>query len=165
MQILKFFIVAVSLIMSLNGCGSSEKIYADHDPAQDFSTYKSFGWLSEKPVVAIGEYQVSPLTMQRIMDAIVTNLEARGYLYTDNVLIADFAVGFSVGARDKAQTYTNSSSLDPWMYRSNWRWGGVYYGNYSTTSVNISTEGTLAIDIFAVARKSPGWHGNAKKRR
>ena len=35
------------LIVMLNGCGSSVKVVADHDPATDFSSYRTYQWMPE----------------------------------------------------------------------------------------------------------------------
>ena len=57
------------------------------------------------------------------------------------------------------------------FYGPHWRWGYDYYGvayprGFPRTEVTTRNyaEGSLAIDIFDVASKSPVWHGSASKR-
>ncbi len=170
MQKLQLFFALIVGSLLLAGCSSTGRTFIDQDPAQDFSSYQTFGWIEPKPMTAVGDHIVSPLSESRIMKAVQSNLESKGYRLVQDVSTADFAVSFTVGARDKIQTRTEPGRtvmFDPWLYRSNWRWGNRYYDFYypePVTTLHSYTEGTLAIDLFDVARKSPVWHGAGTKR-
>ncbi len=171
MRTLQLFIVLITSSLFIASCSSSGRIVIDQDPAQDFSSYRTFGWIEPKPMTAIGDRIVSPLTENRIMQAIQANLTTKGYRFVQDVSSADFAVSFTVGARDRTQTRTvpgrTTVMFDPWGYRDSWRWGRGYYDFYfqePVTTTTSYTEGTLAIDLFDVARKSPVWHGAGEKR-
>ncbi|WOE75340.1 DUF4136 domain-containing protein [Alterisphingorhabdus coralli] len=161
---------AVSL--SLSGCATTANITTDSDPAQDFSAYRTFGWAGENPFSPLGDYPVSPLAQQQIANGIKSTLEARGYSFVADSSKADFAVSYSVGARDKTRV-SEVPVADPYYRyygtRASWRWGRGYFPAYypsmaTETVVNNYTEGTLSIDIFDVSRRAPVWHGVGTKR-
>jgi len=168
---LKFLAISLLSSLLLIGCASTGEFYIDQDPEQDFSGYRTFAWISAKPMTAVGDHTVSPLAERRIMDAIVSTLSGKGYDFVEDPAAADFAVSFTVGARDKVKSVTHLQStpaFDPWLYRNSWRWGRGYYDYYfpqvqEVTTQRNYTEGTLAIDLFDVKRKSPVWHGIGNK--
>ncbi len=171
MSIVNRFYISLLTVFMLNACSSTGNFYVDQDPGQDFSGYRTFAWISEKPMTIVGDHTVSPLAERRFMDAIVSTLSGKGYQLVEDPASADFAVSFTVGARDQIKTRTHLQStpaFDPWLYQNNWRWGRGYYDYYfpqtrEVTTHHQYTEGTLAIDLFDVARKSPVWHGAANK--
>ncbi|MDJ0761331.1 MAG: DUF4136 domain-containing protein [Woeseiaceae bacterium] len=153
----------------LNGCATSPTVFTDHDPEQSFDDYKVFAWVGENPMINTGDRPVSPLNASRLQSAIKSELERKGYTYTEDAEQADFAVSFTVGARDKMDV-REREVLD--YYGPNWRWGYPYhYGMVAPivvprTEVTVReyVEGSLAIDIFDVKRRSPVWHADASKR-
>ena len=151
---------AVSLV-GLGGCAPSVKVTADRDPAVNLGAYQTFAWVSEHPLVGVRTDQaVSPLLEPRVMAAIRSNLEGRGYRFSQQR--PDFAIAFTVGARDKIRVDSYPAS-----YRGGWGWAGTrgYYGGYYGTETRVRqyTTGALAIDVFDVASKSPVWHGMGEK--
>ncbi len=170
MQTLKSFknrtMVGIAGLLLVTACASSPDIYVDQDPKQDFSQYKSYAWAKNPPMATDGTYKISPFAEQHISAAIQQSLAAKGYRYTENLSSADFAVAYTLGARDKIET---EAMPDP-FYGSygGWGWGYPYYPmgpaymepQYSTYT---TTQGTLAIDVYDVSRKQPVWHGVAQK--
>ncbi len=161
-----FFAVGLSLLVT--ACATIPNIVTDSDPAQDFSSYSKFAWASDNPMIAVGDHNVSGLVQKEIADSIKTTLASRGYQYVTDVQSADFAISYTVGARDKVSvsTYPDFFFAD----RLNWGWGNQYFRPYRSTIpvdrtvVRNYTEGTLSIDIYDVTRKSPVWHGKGEKR-
>ena len=163
---------ATSLLLA--GCTTVPNISYDSDPTQNFSSYRTFAWASDNPMIAVGDHGVSPFVQKEIADAIKSTLTSRGYEYTTNVSAADFAISYTVGARDKVSvdTYPDFFFAD----RMNWGWGNQYFRPIrpvrpvrpvlptERTVVRNYTEGTLSIDVYDVNRKSPVWHAAAKKR-
>ena len=160
------FAVVAGLV--LTGCTTVPNISYDSDPAQDFDSYRTFAWASDDPMIAVGDHNVSPLVQKEIADAIRSTLTARGYSYVTDVDAADFAISYTVGARDKisVETYPDFFFRD----RVNWAWGGQYFRPFrpaipvDRTITRNYTEGTLSIDFYDVKRRSPVWHAAAKKR-
>ena len=149
---------AVALVAALvTGCASMT-IRSDYDRTINFGTYRTFAWVSSDPLIRpLGaEPTVSPLNIRRIREAIEAGLTARGFTEINDSPAADFALSFTVGARDRieAQSY-------PVLYRGVWGWGGMYYG--PQMDVHSYREGVLSIDIFDGRTRQPVWHGSARK--
>jgi hypothetical protein len=153
--------IVISLVLAglVAGCAATLQARSDYDRSQDFSGYRTFAWIADDPVIApTGEQApVSPLNRQRIVDAIRSELAAKGLQQSDDRGAADFVVAFTVGARDRVDV---SSYPEP--YRSRWYWGRPYFG--MQVDVNTYREGTLAIDVFDGRTRRPVWHGVATKR-
>lgn len=147
----------------LAGCSSSPKISSrsDFNPAYFVGAWSTFTWVGETANATgqASDPSISPLVHKRIQDSIGTALFAKGYRYVADKNAADFAVGYSVGMRDKVDIQTWPSSYYRGYYGRGW--GRSYYGYGTTTEVTARsyTEGVLAIDIFAVKTSEPAWHG------
>ena len=167
---LKQIVLALIASLSLAACSTTAKINSDYDPQQDFSGYKTFSWAGDDPMTVFGEARIPPTAEPKIARAIQAELEAKGFTYVEDRTTADFAVSFSVGTRTEERV-----TQVPTTYYSNsmnWGWGRPYYpGLYPTlypqpatvSEMRVYNKGTLAIDIFDVARKSPVWHGAGVK--
>jgi Domain of unknown function (DUF4136) len=149
----------LAAVLFVAGCAATLQARSDHDASQNFSHYHTFAWMADEPMVGPpGEVnRVSPLNRRRIVDAIETELRAKGFQQTPDRAAADFVVAYTVGARDRidAQSY-------PAPYSGMWHWGWPYYGR--DVDVRTYTEGTLAIDVFDGTTHQPVWHGWASKR-
>jgi hypothetical protein len=99
------------------------------------------------------------LSQSKIQDAIRSELERKGYSFTENRDEADFVVAYTVGTRENIRT-----SHYPVGYHGSWGWHvpGSYYYIRETTEHRY-TEGTLGVDIFDNESKKPVWHGWAEK--
>ena len=140
--------------ISLAAC-TSIKVESDFDASADFSRYKTFNFISERPLIAAVNEPISPLLPGRLVNAARSELTRKGYRFVANREQADFVVSFTLGGREKIRVDSYPSS-----YRTPWVWGAPYH-----TEVNVRnyTEGTLSIDIFEVRKRSPVWHGWAVK--
>lgn len=151
--------VAMLLVaLAVGACATTIQSRSDYDPAQDFSGYRTYAWLADDPLIVPrgGDVQVSALNRRRIVEAIESELSAKGFTKAAARDSATFTVAYTVGARDRIDVASY-----PDMYRRPWRWGGPYYG--SNVDVDAYTEGTLAIDIFDGNSRQPVWHGRASK--
>lgn len=143
----------------LGACETSVQVGpTDYDETIDFSSYKSFAWISDQPLTISGERspRMTPLAETHVKNAIKDTLIGKGYAFQIDPEAADFVVAFTVGSRDKIDVRSFPSS-----YRGRWGWGGRYYGR-DVQTVRY-TKGQLAIDIFDVERHQPAWHGWASK--
>lgn len=131
---------------------------SDFYPAADFSDYRTYSWVSDSPLIQSESQRVavSPLDLRRIREAIERELDGKGFTLLDEPDTADFALSFTVGARDLI-----SMSDYPEAYRGSWRWGAPYY--WPNVDVYMYTEGMLAIDVFDNTTSEPVWHGWARK--
>lgn len=146
------------LVFVLSGCASTIETFSDHDDEVDFSVYETFAWIDEHPMVSAPDVAAAanPFMESRIQDAIRRELSLRGYRYVQTADTADLVVSFSVGGRKDL-----SVESYPVAYRHRWTWGGAYIGD--SVSVESTTEGVLAIDVFDAETRSPVWHGTARK--
>ncbi len=170
MKTVKIYSLLLSLALLLGACASTGNVFTDVDPAQDFSEYKTFTWLGDRPLNVVGDRIISSFVTSKLKNAVERELVSKGYVLASNAEEADLAVGYTIGARDKIRERLLPGRrvvFDPWMYRNDWRWGQGYYDFTYTepvTTIQEYTEGSLAIDIFDVKRNSPVWHGLANKR-
>ncbi|MFK7828283.1 MAG: DUF4136 domain-containing protein [Congregibacter sp.] len=157
----RFWAILVSTLM-LTACGTNPPVI-DYDQGANFAAYKSYAFISDKPLM-LGEGATgsSPLLEGRLMRATDTALRAKGFSKVSNPEAADFAVRFTVGARDKIRVNSYPEPYRP--YYGGWGWGGSYYAGATSTDVQQYTEGKLAIDIYDVAEHKPVWHGVATAR-
>lgn len=138
-------------LLLLVGCATGPTVQVDSDPSADVSRYRTYSWaFSGTP------RGMNPLTYQRVKQSIDANLTSRGYSQASP---GDFAVGFTLGARDKVEV----DDFGPYGagYGRGWGWGrGVGYSNVEVRNV---TEGSLTIDIYDTGTKQPVWHGVASQ--
>ncbi len=152
---LLFVLTAVSACTSLRS-GS------DQDEFARFDNYRTFSWIDSDPLVTVdpNDRPISPLTQQKITNAILGALERQGFLFQEDRETADFVVAYTVGTRDKLKVRSY-----PQPYRGDWDWQ-PFGRAYATTDVVAEnyTEGTLSVDIFDGVTQRPVWHGWATKR-
>jgi len=150
---------ALGALLALAGC-ESFKVNADYDHDVAFGNYRTFSWISDRPMISKAT-EVSPLAEGRIQRAITDNLSSKGIRYVADQAKADFVVAFSVGAREKISV--TSSPYPAGVWPGAYGYHGWGYGYYNDVDVRQFTEGRLAIDVFDVAQKRPVWHGYATK--
>jgi len=161
--------LGISVIaLYLAGCASMAPVFYDYDSAQSFDGYRTFAWINDEPMTLTGSHRPSPVVAARLTNAIKNTLEQKGFRFLEDPEQADFVVSFTVGARDQLKV-SERTVAD--FYGSHWRWGYDYFGSPKLINVPRTeltthkyTEGSLAIDVFDVQRKSPVWHGGASKR-
>lgn len=158
------------LAVILGGCSSTGPV-VDYDRAADFSNYKTYAFISDNPLMrAPGSPPGSPLLEGKLVNITDDAMQAKGFTKIENAESADFAIGFTVGARDKIKVNSYPEPYRPYYggYGRGGAWGGSYYGGGygggSNVDVQQYTEGTLAIDIYDVAEHKPVWHGIATER-
>ena len=161
-------LLLITLAMVLAACASTFEATYDHDRNHDFSSYQTFAWISEHPmVVAENVGVVNPLLESHVMNAMESGLRAKGFRLVQNPQAADFVIAFTVGSREKIRvdSYpTMAGGAYVGAYPRHWGWGGGYYGYAGTeTTVRQYTKGTLAVDIFDVKERRPVWHAVATK--
>ena len=132
---------------------------SDYYREANFAGYRTFAWVSESPLISSesSRVEISPLDLRYIREGIERELAAKGFNLVADRAAADFALAFTVGARDMIETTDYPS-----YYTGTWRWGPPYY--WPNVDVYMYTEGMLAIDVFDNATREPVWHGWARKR-
>lgn len=160
-------LIMVLASLGLAACASTFESSYDSDPAQDFSGYKTWGWISESPMIIGSSDRVpNPLLQPKIMQAIEDGLTAKGYTRVDNPEAADFAVSFTVGSREEIRVDSYPSAYAGYGMGGYRGWGGAYYGyGYGTseTRVRQTTKGMLGFDVFDVKSHRPVFHAVGTK--
>jgi hypothetical protein len=149
-------LVTISVCLLASGCESISAT-SDYDRSFDFSSYHTFSWISNSPLIGKTP-ETSPLSEGRIENAVTDVLTQKGYRFVDVGNPADFVIAFTVGARQQVRVtstpYPGGYGMTPHM------WGRPYYQDID---VREFTEGRLAIDVFDTRSKQPVWHGHATK--
>jgi len=129
-------------------------VTVDYDPEEDFSTYKTFGWLPERPPPTGDPRLDSPLIDSRVRRAVDSTLTARGFRkILDGT--PDFWVTYHTGVEQKLDVYTMNRGYVN-------RWG--YTVSVPETRVSQYDEGTLVLDIADARERELVWRGVAQGR-
>ena len=135
------------LLLILASC-ASVSVSSDHDTKADFTRYKTYAFLKN----SIDKVEISDLDKRRILSAIESELNAKGFTQSDN---PDMLVSFFT----KSTQNVNVNNYGPaWGW--GWGWGPGMWGGYSSVSTN--TEGTLYIDILDASKKELIWQGEGR---
>jgi len=143
---------AVLLATVIAGCTTRPLVRTDHDPAVDFSKYRSYAW-QQVPAIS------NPLVKQRLIAAIDAELAAKGWRRIAEGE-ADIALVGNVATREKqtVETFYGSPHWSGWTWQQEWNGPGVY----PNTRITTYTVGTLVIDMFDTRTKQAVWRGSAE---
>ena len=144
MKILQLFPVLALFVVSC----SSITVATDFDKTTDFKTYKTYAFYK----TGIDKVELSDLDKKRILRAIDTTLQAKGFSKSDS---PDFLVNIST----KVEKNVNVNQFN---YGFGYGWGrgwNPYFG-MNNASVTTTTEGVLTIDFIDTKKKELFWQGN-----
>jgi Domain of unknown function (DUF4136) len=145
-------LVWLALVLGISyGCDTVQT-NSDFNRTFDFSTYKTFSWISENPMIESSP-TTSPLTQGRVQLAIIDVMQEKGITYVTDPKAADFVIAFAVGTRQKVRVDTTHYPIG---YGGPYMWG---MGYYQDIDVHEFTQGRLAIDVFDTRLRQPVWHG------
>lgn len=145
MRSLKITAVLLLFVLVLTSC-SSVKVATDYDQSVNFNQYQTFAFF--KP--GIDKAEISDLDKKRILRAIETEMQEKGFTKSDN---PDLLVSIFTKTKENINIYNNN-----YAYGYGWGWHPWYWGaGYNT--VNSTTEGTLYIDLIDAEKKELVWQG------
>lgn len=161
----KLAVVIFSLF--LFSCTTTSKVYTDFDRSHNFKEYKTFTWAQNPPVMVAGTYPVSEILKANITSSIKSDLQKKGFKFVGSIDKADFAVLYTIGARDKIKLTKQVETF--YVDRGTVGWGGFYYPHLMAQSMERSvpesyTKGSIAVDIFDAKTRQPVWHSTASKK-
>ncbi|HYG07829.1 MAG TPA: DUF4136 domain-containing protein [Stenotrophomonas sp.] len=145
------FLPAAFAALLLAACASSPTVKTDHDPAVDFSQYRTYTW-GMKPQAG------SPLVQQRIVDGIDARLQARGWRQAPDGQVT-LAAHIITSQRQTLDTFYTGTGMGGWGWRGGWG-GGMGMGTAQTT-VRTYDVGTLVVDMFDTRTQQAIWRGTA----
>ena len=144
-------LLAIASIALLAACASTPDVQVDHDPAVDFTRYRTYSWAQEPQVS-------NPLVQQRIVAGVDARLAQRGWTRAET---GDIAIVANVATSQKQtlDTFYSGTGMGGWGWGPGW---GAYGGmGTATTRVNTYTVGTLVLDMFDASTKRAVWRGTA----
>jgi len=134
------------------GCAGNDPVaYSDFDPEADFSTYRTFAFISAHPLVMTTIDQGNPALEGYLMEEVKAYLTGRGFQYVSRKADADFVIGFASGSQDTLNTAVYSGTYDHHIY-----WGRI---RGTQVALQGGTEAGLVIDIFDQASARKKWMG------
>ena len=150
----RLLVLGLLSALVLAGCASGPSIYANADPAANFSGYQTYNFMNPLGTDRPG---YSSTLSQYLRTAASRELEARGFRKSDS---PDLLVNFNVKTKEKVQTTTSPTAP---MYGGYYGYRYGYYGTWGgyDTQVTQYTEGTLTVDVVDAGRKQLAWEGTA----
>ncbi|GAB3350669.1 DUF4136 domain-containing protein [Lysobacter tyrosinilyticus] len=148
----------LAIAATLAACASTPIVYTDQDPAAQFGGYRTYSWREKAE-------KAPPLVAQRIVDAVDTQLRAKGW--TPVASGGDVVLAAHVATRQEydLDTFYDDPFWGGWGWGAGWgHWGpgwGMNAGMH-TTRVHSYTVGTLVLDMFDANTKQAIWRGTAE---
>jgi hypothetical protein len=145
---------ALAAMAMLGGCASGPSVRATSDPAADFATFRTYGFV-ERTGTDRGDY--ATIVSRALKAAVAVEMEKRGYRPSDN---PDLLVNFQANVRRKQEMSAIPSAVAP--FRGGY-YGieGPFYGYGCLETARDVNEGSLNIDIVDRVRKQSVWEGVA----
>ena len=161
--------LSLLVVLTLSACATPLKSFVDVADQAEFGELRTYAWITDEPMFAsnaVSPEVLNPLNEQRIRTALEEQLENKGYRKV-TIDQADFAVAFTLGARERArvQQYYDDFGYNYYGYYHGFSRFGLGYGRLgSSVSARTFTEATLVVDIFENTENEPIWHGSASRR-
>jgi hypothetical protein len=152
-----FVFVSMLAVLLAAGCAttSGPKTRVDYDKAVDFSVYRTFGFPKETGTDRGG---YSTLVTSYFKNAVTTQMEARGYKYSEDH--PDLLVNFYMNTRERTESRPTPS----------YGYYGYRYGLYSAWPLYEEDRlvtykyGTVNLDIVDAEKKQLVWEGVSEGR-
>lgn len=147
-------LAATTLAVLLTACQTRPEVRTQAAPELSVLRYQTFGYV-DHPDTDNRSY--STLTTRYLKDAVNREMLARGYTLSDK---PDILVNFTVGSKDKVESYPYPVGVGYGRWGRGFGWGGFYGGS----DVRTVTEGSLTIDLVDPGKKELVWSGTAEGR-
>ena len=140
------YAVAVMLVLLVSGSAVAQQTSVDYDRNADFSKYKKYAWVE-------GRSAQDPFNHQRVVDAIDTQLAAKGWTRVESSQNPDAIVLYRGAMTEQKQARVWGTG--------GWRLAG------GTAQVDLNTIeiGQLVVDIRDAASQKLIWRGRASDTR
>jgi hypothetical protein len=155
------FLILVTALLLLSGCGSLIRVDADYRPEFDFNQLQSYAWLDPASPPSADIRIDNDLYKERVVAAVESVLAAKGLIKAEDGP-PDFLVTW-FGAIDKKM---RAETINYFYSRY---WGGSYSdlygpwgGGFSSTRVYEYEVGTLIIDFVTPEQKRLFWRGTGQ---
>jgi hypothetical protein len=145
--------LAVCALLVALGCAAT-RTSSDYDPAANFASYHSYGWLPDLPAATGDPRADNPLLHERIRTNIDRVMKSKGFALSED---PDVLITYHVSTAQKLDVDTWNSGVG---YYGGWGYG---WGIPQTT-VRQYEEGTLIIDVIDARAKKVIWRGTGTRR-
>lgn len=135
--------VFLSALLLLSACAIREaapQAGADYDRGTDFSSYRTFAWMSANPLLNATSQPVTPNLEVNLMRETARELASKGFTKVATPGEADFVVSFVIGTRDSLQV----NSYPP-RYRP---FGNIGSDLPEAVETREVTTGAISIELF-----------------
>ncbi len=131
------------------------KVRVDYDPAEDFASYRTWGWLPRSWEVPASKSDVDPELDALLRGAIERALAARGF---EQVADAppDFLVAYHVRLRQQLVRVMETPAMETLQ---NPHRGGGYEVTASRPMLHLYEFGTLVLDVAEARERQLVWRG------
>ena len=146
---------ALIMTLFLSSC-TSVQVLSDYDTNANFKEYKSYAFYK----TGIDKAQISDLDKKRILRAIETEMQNKGFVKSEN---PDILVSMFTKEREQVDIYNNywASGGFGWGWNP-YFWGGGFgpgLGWGGSNNLSTRTEGSLYIDLIDAKNKELVWQG------
>lgn len=148
MKNIRLLAIPIFVLLFISSC-TSVRVLSDYDREANFNTFKTYAFYK----TGIDKAQISDLDKKRILKAIDSEMNSRGFVKSDN---PDILLSIFTKERQQVDVYSNYWGMG--YYGWGWSpyfWGGPYHGN----NVSTRTEGSLYIDVIDAKNKELVWQG------
>jgi hypothetical protein len=145
--------IAIALVLA-PALAFAQKVTYDYEKSANFAGFKTYAL---KDGTKVGQ----PLIDDRIVNAINTELAAKGLTKTDSN--PDVYVVYHVAFDKQKDISTYSSGYGGGYGAYGWGWGGGWAGGTTTTQVRDILVGTLVIDMADAKKNQLVWRGMGVK--
>ena len=159
MKKVKFLVLPMVVLLFLSSC-VSVKVASDYDSETNFKEYKTYAYYK----TGIDKVQISDLDKKRILKAIDSEMESRGFTKSQN---PDILISIFTKEREQVDVYNNNFGYGGFGRFGFGGFGGFGfsrfgYGGYGGgfgPNVSTRTEGSLFIDLIDARNKELVWQG------
>ena len=141
------------VLIAMGSCGPTVKVTTDYDRNANFSGFKTYQIIDAK-----GKGEVSQLNADRILNAIQTTMNQKGF--TAASADPDLLVNAVTITQDKKVVTANTNYYGyGGAYRSYGYWGGAGGGSSTTFNAYEYKNGSLIIDVVDAKTQKLLWQG------
>jgi hypothetical protein len=144
--------VLAALVLAVPAIALAQKTTYDYDKSAPFAQYKTYSLQDGTPV---GQ----PLIDQRIVAAIDTQMNAKGFVKTEGTPDVFVLYHLALDKQKDISTFSSGVGYGPYAYG----WGGGWGTTTTDVRVRDILVGTLAVDIVDAKKKEMVWRGLGTK--
>ena len=155
--------LAAAAAVLITACATPPTIHRETNPAANFGSYKTFGFLSP---LATDKFPYESLLTQHLKDATRLAMESKGYVFSNSS--PDLLLNFYVNIQDKQDVRATPGPPAAYVGYPGGYYGyrSGYYRAYNTTTIETINykQGTLTVDLVDAKQKVLAWTATAEGR-